>query len=66
MADDTLRVLPRDGPKFHRRQASHLRVLAATTTTAAIKHRLLGDAEQHENLAKVAGEPTLEDVAAEP
>jgi hypothetical protein len=36
-----------------------LRALAANTTTASIKARLLEQAEQHEQLALIAGEPTL-------
>jgi hypothetical protein len=66
MAEDALRALPRDAPNFHRRQASHLRALAATTTTPAIKNRLIDQAEQHDNLAEIAGEPELEELAAEP
>ena len=66
MAEDVLRALPRDAPNFHRRQASHLRALAGTATTPAIKNRLLDQAEQHENLAEIAGEAALEELAAEP
>ena len=66
MAENVLWALPRDAPDFHRRQASRLRPLAATTTTPAIKNRLREEAEQHENLAELAGEPELEKLAAVP
>jgi hypothetical protein len=45
-------VLPRDVPDYHERQAGHLRALAASTTTASIKARLLEQAEEHERLAE--------------
>ena len=66
MAEDVLRALPRSAPNFHRRQASHLRALAATATTPGIKNRLIDEAEQHDNLAEIAGEPELEELAALP
>lgn len=37
---------------FHEREAARLRRLLASTTTPAIKARLLAEAEQHERLAK--------------
>ena len=49
------RVLPRDVPDYHERQASHLRALAGATTTPGIRHRLLEEAERHEALAQEAG-----------
>jgi hypothetical protein len=60
MSDDALRALPRDAPGFHRRQASHLRALAASETAPALKKRLIGQAERHDTLAERAGEPELE------
>jgi hypothetical protein len=48
MSEKTPRVLPLDTPEYHRRTASHLRALAAVTTTAALKARLLRKAEEHE------------------
>jgi hypothetical protein len=57
MDDDALRALPRDAPNFHQRQASHLRALAAATTTPAVKGRLLAKAEEHETFAETAAEP---------
>jgi len=62
MNDEVLRALPRDAPNFHQRQASHLRALAATTTTAAVKGRLLAKAEEHDDLAEMTSEPELERV----
>ena len=55
MDDDALRALPRDAPNFHQRQASHLRALAATTTTPTVKVQLLAKADEHERFA--SGEP---------
>jgi len=60
MNDEALRALPRDAPNFHQRQASHLRALAATTTTAAVKGRLLAKATEHEELADMMGAPELD------
>ena len=51
MDDEVQRALPRDAPNFHQRQASHLRALAATTTTRKTKGRLLAKAEEHDHLA---------------
>jgi hypothetical protein len=48
MIDEKLRALPRNVPDFHERQAAHLRALAEATTTAAIKKRLVRQAEAHE------------------
>ena len=56
MDDDALRALPRDAPNFHQRQASHLRALAATATTPAVKDSLLAKAEDHERLARAKPE----------
>ena len=50
------RALPRDVPDFHQRQAAHLRALAETVTTGAVKDRLLHEAERHDELAaKICG-----------
>jgi hypothetical protein len=48
---EPLRALPRDVPDYHERQAAHLRALAATATTPAVKARLLREAEEHERIA---------------
>jgi hypothetical protein len=54
MSDEKIpRVLPRDVPDYHSRQAAHLRALAENATTARLKTRLLKEAERHE----AAGEP---------
>jgi hypothetical protein len=45
------RALPRDVPRYHEREAAHLRALAGGATTIAVKRRLLRAAEQHEELA---------------
>jgi hypothetical protein len=53
MVDKPLRdALPRDVPDYHERQAAHFRALAASSTTASIKARLLKEAEEHERLAE--------------
>ena len=57
MSDQKLRVLPRDVPDFHARQAAHLRALAENETTPGLKARLLDQAEQHDRLAAAANEP---------
>ena len=44
------RALPRDVPDYHQRQAAHLRALAETVTTPAVKERLLQEAERHEEM----------------
>ena len=49
--DDALRVLPRDTPDYHARQAAHLRALAESATTDQLKARILEEAEQQEWLA---------------
>jgi hypothetical protein len=55
MADETLpRVLPRDTPDYHERQAAHFRALANTATTPALKARLFEEAEKHERMARGA------------
>jgi hypothetical protein len=48
----SLRALPRDVPDFHERQAAHLRALAESATTPAVKERLLNQAMQHERMAE--------------
>jgi len=51
--EETLpRALPRDVPTYHERQAAHFRALASTATTAAVKERLLDEAEEHEKIAR--------------
>ena len=57
MSDESLRVLPRNVPDFHLRQAAHLRALAENATTARLKARLLDQAEQHDRLAAPMEEP---------
>jgi len=58
MDDKTLLgALPEDVPDYHERQAAHLRALAANTTTAPIKARLLDAAQAHERLARGEIEP---------
>ena len=52
MDDEKLRVLPRDTPDYHTRQAAHLRALAENATTARLKARLLKEAEEHERLTE--------------
>jgi hypothetical protein len=44
----------------HRRQAARFYRSAASATTQRMKDWLLDQAEQHENLAELAGEPELE------
>ena len=48
---------PWNVPDYHERQAAQLRVLATTATTAAMKARLLQEAEKHEQMAR--GEPVV-------
>jgi hypothetical protein len=55
--EQALRALPRDVPDYHARQAAHLRALAETATTHAVKTRLLTQAEEHEALAAAADAP---------
>lgn len=55
MDNDPLRALPRDVPDFHERQAAHLRALAESATTSAVKERLLTKAMQHERVAEESG-----------
>jgi hypothetical protein len=53
MANETLpRVLPRDTPDYHQRQAAHFRTLAKMATTAPLKARLLEEAEKHDRMAR--------------
>ena len=53
MTDQTLpRTLPRDVPNHHEQEAAHLRALAESATTTAVKRRLLKQAEEHEEIAK--------------
>ena len=58
MEEKLPRVLPRDVPDHHDRQAAHFRALASTATTARLKARLLREAEEHERIAR--GEPVLD------
>ena len=58
MKDDELRALPRDVPNFHERQAAHLRALAETNTTPAVKNRLIAEAQWHEDRANERREQT--------
>ena len=51
MISENLRVLPRDAPRYHERQAAHLRALANQATTRKIKQRLMGQAAEHERAA---------------
>ena len=60
MNDEVQRALPRDAPNFHERQAAHLRALAGTITTPAVKARLLARAEEHEVVADIVAEAELE------
>lgn len=53
MSEKSPPALPRDVPTYHERQASHLRALAETATTPALKERLRREAEQHEEIAGV-------------
>lgn len=55
MSDDK-RVLPRDAPHYHERQAAHLRALAEQATTRRIKQRLLDQAAEHERAAQLGEE----------
>jgi hypothetical protein len=52
-------ALPWNVPGYHERQAARLRELALTATTAAVKERILRQAEQYERLAR--GEPIIAD-----
>jgi hypothetical protein len=51
MEDEKLRALPRDTPDYHRRQAAHLRALAAAGPNTRIKARLFKEADKHEEFA---------------
>jgi hypothetical protein len=51
MDDEKLRALPRDTPDYHRRQAAHLRALAAAAPNARVKARLSKEADEHDGLA---------------
>jgi len=57
-------ALPRDVPDFHERQASHCRALAESADSAAVKARLLREAEEHERIAcaDVHADPAGENV----
>ena len=50
--DEKLKVLPKDVPDYHARQAAHLRALAENATTARLKTKLLEEAAQHEEAAE--------------
>jgi hypothetical protein len=56
------RALPRDVPGYHERQAAHLRTLAETVTTPAVKEQLLQEAERHEALARGVAETHAEHI----
>ena len=56
------RALPRDVPDYHQRQAAHLRALAETVTTPAVKERLLQEAERHEALARDVADAQAEHI----
>jgi hypothetical protein len=61
MNDEKLpNALPRDVPNYHEREAAHLRALADSATTRAVKDRLLREAEEHEELARYNAEPPVE------
>jgi hypothetical protein len=45
------RVVPRDVPDYHERQAAHLSALAETDKAADVKDRLVQEAETHKRLA---------------
>ena len=55
--DELLKVLPRDVPDYHARQAAHFRALAETATTRRLKTRLLDEAQRHEQLSANQEEP---------
>ena len=57
MEETLLRLLRRDPSRYHQQQASRLRALALSATTAAMRTRLLQEAENHEQTAR--GEPVL-------
>jgi hypothetical protein len=59
MEETLLRMMRRDPPRYHEQQASRLRVLVLSATTAAMRTRLLQEAEKHAQIAR--GEPVLED-----
>ena len=52
-------ALPKEVPNYHQREAAHLRALADSTTTRAVKDRLL-EAEEHEELARYFAELPVE------
>lgn len=54
------KALPKEVPNYHEREAAHLRALADTTTTRAVKDRLLREAEEHEELARYFAELPVE------
>lgn len=58
--DNLSRVLPRDVPDYHERQAAHYRALAENATTEAVKARLLQQAEEHEQMARGETEPAAD------
>ena len=45
------RVLPKEVPDYHERQAAHLSALAETAKAPAVKHRLVQEAKLHKRLA---------------
>ena len=53
MVDEKLqRVLSRDVPDYHERQAAYYRALAEMVTTPAIKAQLLREVEAHERVGE--------------
>lgn len=60
MIREKFRVLPRDAPRYHERQAAHLRALADQATRKT-KQQLLEQAGEHERAA--TGEEIASDEA---
>ncbi len=55
--EKSLSALPTEVPRYHERQANHLRSLAANATTVKVKARLLQEARKHEDIAQGEAEP---------
>jgi CYTH domain-containing protein len=51
-----LLVTEREFRDYHERAAARLRAVAATATTAAVRARIIEQAEQHERLARQLAE----------
>jgi len=45
------RALPKEVPDYHQREAAHLRALAETATTPALKRRLKRAAAEHDEMS---------------